>query len=323
MDRAALMALLRQRDCVSGEWISKKLGVTRMAVFKAVQALRDGGVPIESVKRRGYRLVPPEDAIWPSRIRETLSTRWAGCEIEYYDEIDSTNLRAKMLGREGAPHGTLVVADFQSKGRGRLSRAWSSAPGDSAMMSLLLRPDALNPVNAPPLVMIAAVSAAEACAAFCADARIKWPNDLVLNGKKICGMLLEMGADMERVDYLTVGIGINVNGHPDAPGIHATSLRAEMAAAPPRAALIARVMERFEYNYDLWTREGIAPILAAYRDRSATLGQPIQVIGARETFKGVARDIGDDGALIVELADGERAIVREGDVSVRGLMGYV
>jgi len=326
MDQQKLIALMMQREYVSGEWISGQLGVTRAGVWKAVEALRRAGWTIESAHRRGYRLVPPAGAVWPSCIRAHLHTAWAGRRIDYYDRVGSTNLAARELGALDAaqvPHGTLVVADEQTAGRGRMNRSWQSRPGDAALMSLLLRPDALPPAEATDIVLVTALAVCDACRSFGADARIKWPNDIVCGGKKLCGMLLDMSADMDLVRFAVAGVGLNIAGYPQADDLrHAGCLNDAAGKSLDRAEVVARFLEAFERFYDLWAAGGPQAILPAYETWCVTLGSRVQVIGLRETFEGTALRLTGDGALLVRRDDGAEEAVRAGDVSVRGVMGY-
>ena len=327
MDQQKLIALLMQREYVPGEWLSAQLGVTRDGVRKAVEELRQAGWAVESAQGRGYRLVAPENAVWPSRIRARLRTSWAGRRIDYFDQTGSTNQIARELGAQSpelAPHGTLVVADEQTAGRGRMDRTWQSRPGASALMSLLLRPRALPPAEATNIVLIAALAVCDACRSFGADALIKWPNDIVCGGKKLCGMLLDMSADMDVVRFAVVGVGLNISDCPRSPELtHAGCLEEAAGRKLDRAEVITRFLEAFERYYDLWVQSGPPAILAPYAARCVTLGSRVRVAGLNDAFEGEALRVTPDGSLAVRTDDGLETIVRAGDVSVRGVMGYV
>lgn len=323
MERDDIIRLLMQREFVSGEYISGKLGVTRAAVWKAISAMREEGYEIESVKRRGYHLAPPDNSVWPSAIRRELVSKWAGCEIEYYRSIDSTNARAKALGREGAPHGAAVVADDQVSGRGRMARGWSAPAGKCLLMSVMVRPRGLHPRHAPQLVPVAALAVAGAIAKFGLEARIKWPNDIVIGTRKVCGTLLEMSADMDGVDFAVIGAGTNLNGYPELPGDTATSLMREGGAEICRASFAAGLLEAFEMYYDSWEAGGIGRIMGEYREKSATVGNRVKVIRQGRESVGRAIDINEDGSLRFLPDGGEVEDLNEGDVSVRGLLNYV
>lgn len=327
MDQSLLLSLLMQQDYVSGEWISRQTGVTRAGVWKAIESLRAQGYEIESTRRRGYRLVPPEDALWPSCIRSCLKAGNMARRIEYLDQTTSTNRVARSLGEEDAqcaPHGTLVVAEEQLSGRGRMTRSWSADRGAAILMSLLLRPENTRPERAAALVQVTALAVCDACRLFGAPAMIKWPNDIVADGYKLCGMLLEMSADMDQVKYAVAGIGLNVSGSPRGEEIpHAGALYEVTSSRPSRAAVTAAILEQFEGYYDLWTQGGEEALRPCYEERCITLGRRVRVLALDEVFEGTARALAPDGSLIVVTDEGSERIVRAGDVSVRGVMGYV
>ena len=260
-----------------------------------------------------------------SRIRSFLHTQWAGQVIEWHETIDSTNRRAKALAEEGAPHGTLVISDFQSAGRGRMQRTWQAQPGDAVLMTLLLRPQRLLPEKGTALVLIGALAVCRALEALGAQSGIKWPNDIVMNGRKVCGMLMEAGLAGAYLDYAALGIGINVSGHPrTAETPYATSIREETGLALPREQVVARFLEAFETIYGDWTARGMEAVLPEYCRRSVTLGSQIQAIDPSGNITlGRAIGLQEDGALVVETEVGNEVVFRAGDVSVRGVMGYV
>lgn len=268
--------------------------------------------------------IHPADSVTPESICRLLKTHWAGQSVEYHSVIDSTNFRAKKLGFENAPHGTLVIADLQTAGRGRMQRSWESKPGDSILMSLLLRPEKLPPMQATGIVLIAAIAAAMACRDEGADVSIKWPNDLISNGKKISGMLLDMALSGEFVDFVIAGIGINIKSFPYAEDLkHASCLNDACGHEVSRAKLVAGFLTHFERLYELWINDGINAILPVYRDYSITLGRRVRVIGLNESFEAQALDVLADGSLLVRLDNGRETAVHAGDVSVRGVMDYI
>ncbi|MGN0774435.1 MAG: biotin--[acetyl-CoA-carboxylase] ligase [Candidatus Ventricola sp.] len=255
------------------------------------------------------------------QIQDGLGTQWAGCEIVYFSEIDSTNRYAKTLAREGAAHGTLVLADTQTAGRGRRGRGWISPAGESVSMSLILRPDT-PPAQVARLSLLTALAVANAIdRATGLDARIKWPNDIVVEGRKVCGMLLEMDATQEKVESVVAGVGINV---------HQTQFESEIAHSASsldllagrrisRAAVVRAFLQEFERAAAL---DGEA-MMRAYCARSATIGQRVQVIGLNGTYTGTAQGVTEGGSLLVRAdEDGEVREVLAADVSVRGIMGY-
>ena len=240
--------MLREtEDYISGQQICEQFDVSRTAVWKVIKQLQDEGYQIEAVRNRGYRIVDIPDVMTREELESRMRTEWAGRNVFYYPETDSTNLRIRQLGDEGAPHGTLAVADMQTAGRGRRGRIWESPAGSSIYMSLLLRPDLL-PGTAPALTLVMACSVAEGIM-DCEDVKvqIKWPNDVIINGKKLVGILTEMSSQVDYIDHVVIGVGINVNmtGFPENIRETATSLRIETGHKVKRAPLIAAVMKRF------------------------------------------------------------------------------
>ena len=227
-------------ETVSGQAISAELGVTRAAVWKQIEQLRALGFVIESQGKQGYRLLSCPDSLMAPVIARGLQTRWAGRQIVYLPSVDSTNRRARQLAAEGAPHGTLVIADEQTAGRGRRGRGWISPAGEGVFMSLILRPQS-HPSEVARLSMQTALAVALSIAQTTGlDARIKWPNDIVCGGRKVCGMLLEMNADEQAVHDVVAGIGINVHQTQFAPEIAQTASSLDLLSGKRvcRAALV-------------------------------------------------------------------------------------
>lgn len=308
-------------ETVSGQAISAELGVTRAAVWKQIEQLRALGFVIESQGKQGYRLLSCPDSLMAPVIAKGLQTRWAGRQIVYLPSVDSTNRRARQLAAEGAPHGTLVIADEQTAGRGRRGRGWISPAGEGVFMSLILRPQS-HPSEVARLSMQTALAVALSIAQTTGlDARIKWPNDIVCGGRKVCGMLLEMNADEQAVHDVVAGIGINVHQTQFAPEIAQTASSLDLLSGQRvcRAALVRAFLEAFERTEALAAQ---GALMDAYRARSATLGQRVQVIAPAGSFTGTALAVTDSGSLIVEDEEGQRREVLAADVSVRGLMGY-
>ena len=308
---------------VSGPALSEELGVTRAAVWKQIEQLRAQGFVIESEGRQGYRLTQCPDSLLATVIARGLTARWAGCSIVSLKSVDSTNRYARALAAQGAPAGTLVVAEEQTAGRGRRGRGWISPAGEGIFMTLILRPQA-HPSQVAGLSLQTALAVARAITRETGlDARIKWPNDIVCGGRKVCGMLLEMNADEQSVIDVVAGIGINVHQREFAPEIANTASSLDLLAGRhiPRAPLVRAFLEEFEAA-DALAAQGGDALMAAYRARSATLGQRVQVASLTETFVGTAEEITDSGSLIVVDGQGARREVLAADVSVRGLMGY-
>lgn len=256
--------------------------------------------------------------------RPLLNTRYMGrAEAQVLDEATSTNTLLKQMALAGAPSGSLCLCETQTAGKGRLGRSWHSPAGQGLWLSVLLRPR-LRPEEAPLVTLCAAMSMAQAVRKVTGlDAQIKWPNDLVLSGKKLCGILLEIGFRGADIDYIVVGTGLNVRkaAYPAELAHQATSIEDHMAP-PPRRELLAHYLGALEANIARLEESGFAGIAGDYRAHSCTLGSAVRVSGSVE-FTGVAEDIDGSGALLVRDQAGELRRVLAGDVSVRGVMGYV
>ncbi len=305
---------------VSGESMARELGVTRAAVFKHIEQLRALGFAIESLARQGYRLSSCPDSLMAPVVARGIETKWAGREIVYYPETDSTNRRARLLAQENAAHGTLVLADSQTAGRGRRGRGWISPAGEGVFMSLLLRPN-VHPSQVAKLSLLTALAVAEAIEQETGlDARIKWPNDIVIGGRKVAGLLLEMTADESAVYDVVAGVGINVHQKTFDEEIAHTASSLDLLAGKTfsRAALVRAFLCAFEEAMALDGGE----MMRRYLLRSATVGQRVQVIALSGTFTGVAKGVTDSGSLLVEDEEGAVREVLAADVSVRGIMGY-
>ena len=257
-------------------------------------------------------------------IADQIHTKWAGKTVHFARETDSTNLWDKRLAKEGAPEGTLALAEFQSAGRGRLGRSWEVPEGTSVMMSILLRPK-FEPQYAPMLTLVMGMAVAKAVKKFGFDVSIKWPNDVVVSHKKICGILTEMGVRDGKIDYAVIGVGINVNirEFPEEMADKATSLYLESGREFDRSQIPGLVMEAFEEYYEKFAATcDLSGLKEEYESILANYNQPVRVL-AKEPYEGVARGITDGGELLVEKTDGTIVAVSAGEVSVRGLYSYV
>ena len=257
-------------------------------------------------------------------IADQIHTKWAGKTVHFAREIDSTNLWIKRLAKEGAPEGTLALAEFQSAGRGRLGRSWEVPEGTSVMMSILLRPK-FEPQYAPTLTLVMGMAVAKAVKSLGFDVSIKWPNDVVVSHKKICGILTEMGVRDGKIDYAVIGVGINVNikEFPEEMVDKATSLYLESGREFDRSQIPGLVMEAFEEYYEKFAATcDLSGLKEEYESILANYNQPVRVL-AKEPYEGVARGITDGGELLVEKTDGTIVAVSAGEVSVRGLYSYV
>jgi BirA family biotin operon repressor/biotin-[acetyl-CoA-carboxylase] ligase len=305
-------------EFVSGEAISGKLGLSRAAVWKHVNALRAAGYRIEALPARGYRLAEVPDRLTALELRPLLNTHDVGRELHCYEELGSTNDRAKDLAEEGAEHGEIVVAEAQTAGRGRRGREWVSPARKNLYFSVVLRPE-LPPSRAAELTLVASIAVCDAARHAGVEAGIKWPNDLLASGKKLAGILTELAAEPDRVHWAVVGVGVNVNAGPeDFPeGLRgeATSLLIERGAPVPRALFAAACFTALEEWLDRHAEEGFGVIRDAWRERSVTLGREVSVKSEGREIVGVAEDIDDHGALLVRGRAGLERILA-GDVAL-------
>ena len=322
-----ILRLLKTSDTyISGQQLCGYFKVSRTSVWKVMEQLKKEGYEIEAVRNRGYRLVSSPEVISEAEIKSLLGTEWAGRKVVYYDETDSTNNRAKDSGEKNGAHGTLFIADKQNAGKGRRGRAWESPSGKSIYMTILLRPQ-ITPDKAPMLTLIMGLSVAEGIRKVSgAETEIKWPNDIVMNKKKVCGILTEMATEMEYVNYVVIGVGINVNQEYFSEGIKeiATSLYEETGTVYQRSELIAAVLERFEKNYEMFLETGdLSAVRKAYDSILVNRGQEVKVLEPGNEYRAVAEGINKNGELIVRLSDGRQKNIFAGEVSVRGIYGYV
>lgn len=303
-------------DFISGATLSDKLGLSRTAVWKYVETLRRLGYTIEAQPARGYRLLQVPDRLTALEVLPLLSTRELGRTLHHFEAVASTNAQAFELAQEGATHGEVVIAETQTAGKGRRGRAWVSPPGKNLALSVVLRPE-LPPARAPELTLVAAVALAETLNEAGAEARIKWPNDVQLDGRKVAGILTELSADTERVHFVIVGIGVNLNStledFPEELQPHVTSVGRARGQPVPRALFTAALLTRLEAWLDTWQEQGFGPIRAQWKALSSTLGQDVLVRGEARELRGVAEDIDESGALLVRV-DGTLERVLAGDV---------
>ncbi|HEX9103500.1 MAG TPA: biotin--[acetyl-CoA-carboxylase] ligase [Polyangia bacterium] len=312
-----LLALLRADEFVSGEAIAAALGITRAAVAKRVGELRKRGFLVAAAPRRGYRLDAVPDALTTDVVAPRLTTAWLGRAWRHLVRVESTNDEAAAWARAGAPAGAVVVADEQTRGRGRLGRRWHSPPGASLYLSAVLRPP-LPPHRVPPLTLAAGVAVAEALVSFDVVPALKWPNDVQLDGKKVAGILTEMSADFDRVHHVVVGIGVNLNvpAFPDELAAIATSLLLARGAEVARADFAAVLCARLEHWCDRFVADGAAPVVAAWKQHARFLGRRVQVTAGRDRMDGVAEELEDDGALRLRLDDGSAVRVVAGELTL-------
>jgi len=320
-----VLRMLRQAgEPLSGEKMSRELGVSRAAVWKAVSALRESGYRVEAHSAKGYRLLESPDLLSPGELEDAART--VGRQVLCLSSVDSTNNVCRHKAVEGAPDGLAVLAGEQTSGRGRRGRSFQSLPGKGLYLSVLLRPKA----ELAQVSQLTAWTAVALCAALKRTAgvegEIKWPNDVLLEGKKLCGILTELGLEAETgaLEYVVVGIGVNVGQDeadfgPELAGI-ATSLRLH-GIQLRRADLAQAVLEELDRMYADFPQERAA-YLEEYRRRCVTVGRQVRILRGEEETPAEAIGVEEDFSLLVRLPDGRRERVTSGEVSVRGLLGY-
>lgn len=322
-----ILNILKNSDeeYISGERISEELGITRAGIWKHIKGIREAGYEIESISNRGYKLINSPDIITYEEIESLLSTKYIGRSFIHYDTTDSTNIQCRKECTNNLVEGLVVVAEEQTSGKGRLGRSWVSPKSTGIWMSVALTP-AIAPVLAPRTTLIGAAAVYKALEAMGIESGIKWPNDIVIDGKKICGILTEMNAEIERVNYVVMGIGINVNmkEFPKELSEKATSLRNQLNRKVDRKLLIAEILNNLEVFYEEFKTNGnIENVIDICRKGSVILNKEVRVInGSREVIC-TAIDIDDDGELVVRHEDGTIHKVLSGEVSVRGIYGYI
>ncbi|MCI9447712.1 MAG: biotin--[acetyl-CoA-carboxylase] ligase [Lachnospiraceae bacterium] len=333
--KTKILQVLRQNQdsYVSGQELCGELGVSRTAVWKYIKQLKEAGYEIAAVQNRGYRLVSVPDILSQSEVASRLHTKWLGHDVRYYDELDSTNMEAKRIAEEAGNdgwHGTVVVADKQTAGRGRRGRTWSSPVGTGLFFSVLLKPE-IDPGNASMLTLVKGMAAVKGIAEVTGlSPQIKWPNDIVIHGKKIVGILTEMSAQIDYVNHIVVGTGINVHQteFPEEIAGKASSLRLEMQAegkeeSISRAQLLGAVLKYFEQYYEIYLQtEDLSALKEEYQTMLVNCGRTVRVLDPLGEYEGKAMGIDCRGELLVE-RDGEVCRVSAGEVSVRGIYGYV
>lgn len=315
------LLLANPQEFVSGEEISRRLSVSRTAVWKQINKLRDAGYEFEAVPHKGYRILRKPERLDTLSLLKALKTSTVGRKVKIIESTVSTQEEARKLAEEGATEGTLVISEEQTGGKGRMGRKWYSPKGKGIWMSLVLRP--LQPMHyMPQLTLMTGVAVCRAVRKVTGVAAgLKWPNDLLVNGRKISGILLESAAEDEYVRYCIAGIGISVNldaeDYPQELTGVATSLKIESGEQIDRVALIASVLEEFEQLYALYQQEGFGPIASLWEALSVTLGKPVTVNTARGPVEGIAMKLDPSGALLVSVDDGQLVPIFSGDVELK------
>lgn len=326
MKEKLLRMLSEAEGYVSGQRLCEELNVSRTAVWKNINRLKEEGYVIEAVQNRGYCLKERPDVINAQEIKSRLHTKYWGQETMFFEEVDSTNNVAKKMAEEGAPHGRLVIAENQNAGKGRRGRTWSSPEGTGIWMTFILRPQ-ISPQAASMLTLVAAMAVRKAIYLETGlETVIKWPNDIVAGGKKICGILTEMSAELEWINYVVVGVGINANirKFPDEISDKATSLILETGRTVDRSRMVSAYGNAFEEYYNRFLETGnLALLKDEYNSSLANFHNQVRVLDTAGEFVGISKGINDAGELVVTDDEGTERIVRSGEVSVRGIYGYV
>lgn len=316
-----ILKFLREKEYVSGEVLAKKLSISRVAIWKQIQRLKDTGYKIISDQNLGYCLVSRPDLLLPQEIQRGLSTNYIGKEIYYFPELKSTNIIAKekaLHGAEEIGEGTLIIAERQSAGKGRLGRKWFS-PAGGIWLSVILYPQ-LSPSYISRITLMTAVAAVKAIK-ICTQikSQIKWPNDILINEKKVCGILTEMSAELDIINWVVVGIGINVNiDHREFPEDiqeNTISLKEVSGKEVLRVKLVQTFLQEFEKYYEILKRREFFSILKEWKLYSHTLGRKIRVDTGEKIITGEAVDINEEGALILKKEDGELVEIFSGTIN--------
>jgi len=320
--REAVLFFLRDNfgEFVSGEEISRSLSLSRTAVWKHIQSLKDDGYVIEAVSRRGYRLIKLPDKLLSSEIGYKLKTTLFDKNIYHFDEIGSTNDVANGAALKGAPEGTLFVAEKQVKGKGRLGRRWVS-PSGGIWFSMILRPE-ISPIDASKITILAGVAAAKAIEVETGlKVQLKWPNDILVDGKKVAGILTEMSAEADKINFVVVGLGINVNFDtrvfPEELRDKVTTLKDELGAEVDRVILLKTVLKEFEKVYFSLKEDGFKKVLLEWKNICGMLGKRVKISTLDGEIEGKALDIDEHGGLLLKLFSGEMRTIYSGDVVIK------
>ena len=316
------------KSYVSGEELSNTIGVTRAAIWKHIKQLKEEGYEIEAISRKGYKLVGESEILDSKALEIEMKESQYFSKIIHFNTIDSTSNKAKQMAYQGAAEGTVVISEEQTGGRGRLGRQWMSPKGTGIWMSIILKPQ-IEPQEATKITQVAAAAVALAIRNLTGcKPGIKWPNDVILGGKKVCGILTEMGGELNSVNYVIVGIGINVNMHnkdfPEDLLETATSLMEFCGKTFSRKLLVINILREFEELYlDFTINNNINKSVSICRDLSVTLGNQVKIIQRGNEMLGEALDITENGELIIKNSEGKIQNIMSGEVSVRGIQGYI
>ena len=316
-----LEELKKTESYISGEELGEKLGVSRAAIWKGIQKVKEQGYEIEAVSNKGYHIVRNQDLYNGIEIEEVCNTTKIAKEVYFYEQTDSTNNCIRKLAKEGKKEGVVAVAEIQTAGKGRRGKGWQSPKGTGIWMSMLLTPN-ITPPEAPVLTLLAGLAVCRAVRQQTGlTAMIKWPNDILISNKKICGILTELYAEMDSVHFVITGIGINVNTEvfPEELQKTATSLKIEKGETISRKNMIKAVIEEFEKIYLQYEKEcSFLPFREEYKKYCINVGKELQVL-SKQPFIAKGIDITEQGELLVQKQTGEKVVVFSGEVSIRNI----
>lgn len=321
MQKKILDILLNADDFISGQEISEKLGVSRQAVWKSINALKEKGYEIQSVTNRGYRLVSSPNYLNESSLKSLLHNKIIGKNLIVLDSVNSTNDYLKKLGNEGCDNGTVVAAREQTRGKGRLGRTWQSKKDDGIAFSVLLRPN-VAPSEVSAITPLAGLAVCKAIREYTKlDCVIKWPNDIIIGRKKLVGILTEMSAEFDAVEYVITGIGINVDhtSFPEEIAFKATSLLLETGRHIDKNEFLACLLEHLENEFVKNNLELTPTALSEYTDLCATVGRSVTFQRGTRRISGMAVGVSEHGELKVMMSDGTISLVNSGEVTVQGI----
>lgn len=315
--KTLILSTLMHATWISGQALADAAGISRTAIWKHIHTLREEGYPIKASSGRGYRLEYIPDRLGAEAVRAGLRTTVLGRTLVSRPEVDSTQNLAKALVQQGALEGTVVLAESQTQGRGRRGRTWSAIPRGVAM-SIILRPD-IAPDQAPHFPLLAGVAVRRAISRTCKlTPGLKWPNDILIQGLKVVGILAELDAEMDRINAIYLGIGLNVNATrediPEELASTATSLRIQSGKEIHRLSLVRSVLEELEAAYIIYMSQGFSSIRQAWKDHNITLGQTVRITSGNTDLTGTALDMIDSGALLVRTPDNTERAVTAGEV---------
>ena len=310
MQNHIIQYLKQAEGYISGEDISRQLKISRTAIWKNIEELRKDGYDIVAVPHLGYKLLSSPDKLFTREVLYGLKTKAIGQNYFHHDMLSSTMDYAFQLGVEGAAEGTVVCAEGQTKGRGRMERPWTSPKGKGLYFSLILRPN-LFPADAAKITLFSAVAICEAISQSTGiKTSIKWPNDLLIQDKKVAGILTELSAEMDRVRFIVIGVGLNVNSSLKQLPPNATSLKQASGKNLSRVVLLQDIFQRIEYWYEILNKNGFGPVIDRWRQLTSTLGKKITI----GDVKGKAVDLDEHGGLIIQNEAGQRIRCMTGDV---------